>query len=82
MNREYAYNRDKGKCKICGHVLKVENRHCHRIDEKLAIDKINTVPNLAWLCRDCGKYIHGKEMPEKLGQKKVNKIQKYRDKLN
>ena len=35
MNREYAYNRDKGKCKICGIKLNTENRHCHRVDGKL-----------------------------------------------
>jgi len=82
MNREYAFNRDKGICKICGQVLKVENRHCHRIEGKLAINRVNRVPNLAWVCKDCDNYIHGKEIPKYLGQKKVDKILKYRNKLN
>lgn len=82
MNREYAFNRDKGVCRICGQMLKVENRHCHRVEEKLAVDKINKVPNLAWVCKYCDSLIHGKEIPSKLALKKVNKILKYRSKLN
>lgn len=32
MNREYAYNRDKGKCKCCGKELSEEvPKHCHHI---------------------------------------------------
>ena len=82
MNREYAYNRDKGKCKVCGHVLKVENRHCHRIDGKLPRNKINTVPNLAWICNNCDRYIHEEGIPLSMDKNRACKIQKYRDKLH
>jgi RNA-directed DNA polymerase len=81
MNREYAYNRDKGKCKVCSSVLKVVNRHCHRISEELPINKVNKVSNLAWLCNYCDEYIHGTVIPESFDKKKASKIQKYRDKL-
>ena len=80
MNREYAYNRDKGKCKICGIKLNTENRHCHRVDEKLSLDEINMVMNLVWICKECDNYVHGNELP-KAEKKKIRKIQKYRLKL-
>lgn len=51
MNREYAYNRDKGKCKCCGRYFS-DNlpKHCHHVNNKLPVEKINKVSNLAWLC--------------------------------
>lgn len=81
MNREYAFNRDKGKCKICGVRLKTENRHCHRVKENISINEINKVSNLIWVCRNCDKYIHGKEFPINSRINKI-KIQKYRAKLD
>lgn len=81
MNREYAYNRDKGKCKICGSHLKPGQRHCHRIDESLPFNKLNKVPNLAWLCMNCDKYVHGNELPQGLKNSQIKKIQKYKAKL-
>lgn len=77
MNREYAYNRDKGKCKCCGEVLARGNRHCHHIKTKLPLDKINKVPNLAWLCMNCHRKIHGKEPVQGLSFKATKKIEKY-----
>lgn len=81
MNREYAFNRDKGKCKICQVRLKAENRHCHRVKENISINEINKVSNLIWVCRNCDKYIHGKEFPIDSRINKI-KIQKYRAKLD
>jgi RNA-directed DNA polymerase len=81
MNREYAYNRDRGKCKICGEILVEATRHCHHINEKLTSDKINKVANLAWVCKTCDEYIHGDKSLESLGQKVIEKIQKYQLKL-
>ncbi|MCX4356568.1 MAG: group II intron reverse transcriptase/maturase [Oscillospiraceae bacterium] len=82
MNREYAYNRDKSKCKCCGEKLVRENRHCHHIKPKLSLDKINKVPNLAWLCKDCHRKIHGKQSIYGLSSKTVKKIIKYQNLLN
>lgn len=81
MNREYAYNRDKGKCKICGSHLKPGQRHCHRIDENLPLNKLNKVPNLAWLCMNCDKDVHGNELPQGLNNSQIKKIEKYKAKL-
>lgn len=81
MNREYAYNRDKGKCKMCGCNLEIDNRHCHRVDENLSLDKINKVPNLAWLCKNCDKHIHGNELSKHFDNREIKKIEKYKAKL-
>ena len=82
MNRENAYNRDKGKCKCCGRYFSEEvPKHCHHVDNKLPIERINKVPNLAWLCIPCHRMVHNSPMPPELDPKTVRKIQKYRDKL-
>jgi uncharacterized protein with PIN domain len=81
MNREYAYNRDRGKCKICNVTLTETNRHCHYITEKLSLDRINKVPNLAWVCTTCDGYIHDGEKPKTFDKKLIEKIRKYQRKL-
>lgn len=82
MNREYAYNRDKGKCKCCGILLSTVSKHCHHVNNKLPIELINKVPNLAWLCKRCHRMVHNSPIPSDLNQKTVKKILKYREKLN
>lgn len=82
MNREYAFNRDKGKCKCCKVPLfDNPDRQCHHADNKLPIEKINKVPNLAWVCKTCHKMIHNSPIPENLDLKVRKKIEKYRQKL-
>ena len=82
MNREYAYNRDKGKCKCCGKPFSITvPKHCHHIDNQLPIERINKVPNLAWLCESCHRMVHNSPMPPELDAKAVRKIMKYREKL-
>ena len=82
MNREYAYNRDKGKCKCCGRYFSEEvPKHCHHVNNKLPIERINKVPNLAWLCIPCHRMVHNSPIPPELDPKTVRKIEKYRDKL-
>ena len=47
MNREYAYSRDKGKCKCCGNAFSpMLQKNCHHVKNKLPLDRINKVPNL------------------------------------
>ena len=44
MNREYAYNRDKGRCKCCGvYFSETVPKHCHHVNNKLPLDRINKV---------------------------------------
>lgn len=81
MNREYAYNRDKGKCRCCGLALNEGRRHCHHIDNKLPQNMINKVSNLTWVCNDCHKMIHGTDIPETLSKKIKIKIQKFKTKI-
>ena len=82
MNREYAYNRDKGKCKCCGKPFSLTvPKHCHHIDNQLPIERINKVPNLAWLYESCHRMVHNSPIPPELDAKVVRKIMKYREKL-
>ena len=83
MNREYAFNRDKGKCKCCGRELSEDvPRHCHHISNSRHIEEINKVNNLLWLCVPCHTMIHGGEIPPETDSKVIRKIEKYRIKLN
>lgn len=82
MNREYAYSRDKGKCKCCGNAFSpVLQKHCHHVKNKLPLDRINKVPNLVWLCEPCHRMVHNSPIPPELDAKTVGKIMKYREKL-
>jgi RNA-directed DNA polymerase len=81
MNREYAYNRDKGRCRICGNYLKANFRHCHRINPVLPIELINKVPNLAWLCLRCVNIIRSDVLPIDLNAKMKSKVLKFQEKL-
>jgi group II intron reverse transcriptase/maturase len=83
MNREYAFNRDKCKCRCCGVDLTFrKDRHCHHVNRRLPMDKINKVPNLAWVCRDCHQKIHSCHEPMNVDAKVKKKILKFREKLD
>lgn len=81
VGKAYEYNRDKGRCKICENNIAPYFRHCHRIKPALAIDKINKVPNLAWLCYDCLKVVKSGTVPENATSKMKSKILKYQGRL-
>ena len=82
MNREYAYNRDKGKCKCCGREFSEGiPKHCHHISNTLHLDEINKVKNLAWLCESCHTMVHSGVIQPGLCPKVVKKIEQYRNKL-
>ena len=76
LNREYAFNREKGKCKCCAKELTTGNLHCHHKDPSLPIDKVNKVSNLVCLCVECHKAVHGGKLPD--DEKVVKKIIKLR----
>ncbi len=82
MNREYAYNRDKGKCKCCGRYFS-DNlpKHCHHVNNKLPVEKINKVSNLAWLCVPCHRMVHNSPIYPGTDQKTTRKIEQYKQKL-
>ena len=82
MNRCYAFNRDKGKCKICGKYLYPNQTETHHINIRLPNDKVNKITNLATVCADCHENIHRKLFnPEDVGleSNKLKKLNKYRD---
>lgn len=59
INRAMAFNRDKGKCRICKKQLTgMGDVEVHHIDQTLPMDKINKLPNLATVCPNCHDKIH------------------------
>ncbi len=82
MNREYAYNRDKGKCKCCGKIFSENTKkHCHHVRNKLPVEQINKVSNLAWLCVPCHRMVHNSPIYPSTNQKTIRKIENYKQKL-
>lgn len=79
MNREYAYNRDKGRCKCCGTMVDYNNYNCHHKNPNLVINKINKVNNLTTLCTRCHRLIHNNiDVFSKYDKKMAKKIETYR----
>ncbi|KDE48375.1 hypothetical protein DI43_05270 [Geobacillus sp. CAMR12739] len=77
MNRCYAFNRDKGKCKICGDILQPFNTRTHHINTKLPLNEINKVSNLVTVCDKCHTLIHLKDLSDvNLSRLKTNAIRK------
>jgi len=81
MNRPYAYNRDKGKCRVCNGYVEPYESYFHHIDPKLPIESVNKVKNLITTHDYCHKLIHSEEMPEDLSEETLKKLAKYRKKL-
>lgn len=81
LNREYAFNRDKGKCKICGCYLHPGNYHCHHIDPHKLLNQVNKVSNLASLCKTCHNLVHNDQEPPFKERNMTNKLAKYREKV-
>ena len=81
MNREYAYNRVKGKCKCCKKPLFLDDKKfCYHVKGKVPLDKINKVQNLIWLCNDCYRMVNNGPIPPDIDEKVLKKIQKYKQK--
>ncbi|MCY9665750.1 group II intron reverse transcriptase/maturase [Paenibacillus alginolyticus] len=76
LNREYAFNRDKGMCKACGNFLTADIFHCHHIKPYLTLDLVNKVSNLASVCKGCHRLIHSNDEVE--NTKMRMKVTKYR----
>ena len=80
MDREYAYNRDKGKCKCCKKPLFLDDRKfCYHIKRELPLVKVNKVQNLIWLCNDCYRMVNNGPIPPDIDKKVLKKIQKYKN---
>ena len=81
MNRPYAYNRDKGKCRLCNGYVEPHESYFHHIDPKLPIESVNKVKNLITTHDYCHKLIHNEDLPEDLSEETLKRLAKYRKKL-
>ncbi|WP_047153370.1 group II intron reverse transcriptase/maturase [Aneurinibacillus tyrosinisolvens] len=82
LNRAYTYNRDKGKCKVCGIEPEANEIHFHHVEPKLPISLVNRVNNLSTVHIRCHKMIHDGNDYKHIDKKIWSKIQKFRAKLN
>jgi len=81
LNGAYAFNRDKGTCRVCKEKLSGENVEFHRIQPYLSLKDLNRVPNLASVCKTCHERIHGTAVHPKLPVKSEKKLNRMREKL-
>jgi group II intron reverse transcriptase/maturase len=81
LNRPYVFNRDKGKCKVCGEILWSENVHIHHINPSLSLNLVNRVSNLVSMCKTCHNRIHDGKDYSFFDAKTWNKIRNFREKL-
>ena len=83
MNRAYAFNRDKGQCKVCGEPIIAHELETHHINPKLPTNLVNKVSNLASLHQICHKLVHkGLDVSKQVKTKVYQKILKYRERLS
>lgn len=82
LNRAYAFNRDKGKCRVCGCNLGKDNIHTHHNNPKLPSEDVNRVKNLTSVCKTCHRRIHNEKDYSFLETKVWKKIQSFREKLD
>ncbi|MDN4067656.1 group II intron reverse transcriptase/maturase [Paenibacillus vini] len=81
LNRAYALNRDKCKCRVCGEYVETYNVHIHHIRPRLPSNMVNKVGNLATVHDHCHSMIHNSEDYSSLG-KLWKKILDFRVKLD
>ena len=82
MNRAYALNRDRLKCRVCGKWLIDSTPYTHRINPRLPLDRVNRVNNLISVHRKCYQAINMPGMDVSTFDADAQKrIRKYREKL-
>ena len=81
MNRAYAYNRDKGKCRVCGEIIQPGNLHTHHKDPTLPLSKVNKVSNLISTHVHCHTLIHSKSDLSHYSKKVATGLRGLREKL-
>lgn len=80
MNRAYAYNRDRGKCRVCSAPVFMAN--FHHIKPYLSLYEVNKVSNIATVHDICHNKIHSGDDYSYLPDKLWKKIQKFREYLS
>ena len=82
MNKAYALNRDKLRCRVCGKWLIDHTPYAHRINPNLPLEKVNRVGNLISVHKRCYMAINTPSMDISEYEKQVQKkILSYREKL-
>ena len=82
MNRAYALNRDRLKCRVCGGWLISGTPYAHRVNPNLPLDKVNRVNNLVSLHKKCFDAVNiPKRDISEFDAKAQKKIIGYREKL-
>ena len=82
MNRAYALNRDKLKCRVCGGWLISGTPWAHRINPHLSLDQVNRVNNLISLHKKCFDAVNNPNQDiSQFDAKTQKKIIGYREKL-
>lgn len=82
MNRAYALNRDKLRCRVCGGWLIANTPWAHRVNPYLPLDKVNRVNNLISLHKKCFIAVNNPNQDiSEFDVKAQKKIVGYRDKL-
>jgi RNA-directed DNA polymerase len=84
LNRPYAFNRDRGKCELCGlPIFFPWEIRIHHIDPNLPLDQVNRVVNLATVHEHCHHLIHKATIVEleALDAKIRKKVLGFREKL-
>ena len=82
MNRAYALNRDKLKCRVCGGWLISGTPYAHRVNPYLPLDKVNRVNNLVSLHKRCFDAVNNPHLElDGFDNKAQKKIKGFREKL-
>ena len=82
MNRAYALNRDRLKCRVCGGWLISSSPYTHRINPSLPQNKVNKVNNLASVHKGCLEAINNPNADiTGFDAKARKKIASFREKL-
>lgn len=83
MNRAYALNRDRLKCRCCGTWLYERKVNTHRINPYLPLNKINKVTNLASMDTICFNLVNNTSLSiNNLEPQTRKKIENFRKKLD
>ncbi len=82
MNRAYALNRDKLKCRVCSGWLISTTPCTHRVNPYLPLNQVNRVNNLVSMHRKCLDAINNPEQDiSEFDAEAQKKIKGFRDKL-
>ena len=82
MNRAYALNRDRLKCRVCGGWLISATPCVHRVNPYLPLNQVNRVNNLVSTHRKCLDAVNNPNQDiSEFDAEAQKKIKGFRDKL-